>query len=73
MKEVNRRLLSQQGVPQFDPVRLSLADLVEQGQRLVAEQDAVKGSNLGEQYMRGVAWGDNGKGGWASSDEEAEQ
>jgi hypothetical protein len=67
VKEVNRRLLSKQGVPDFQPVPLTLEGLMAEGRRLVAEQDAINSSKLGELYMKGVAWGE-GKGAWGSSE-----
>ncbi|KAF8055666.1 rca [Scenedesmus sp. PABB004] len=58
ISEVNRRLLSQQGVPEFEPAAISLDGLVAEGRRLVAEQELVNSSKLSEAYMRGVAWGE---------------
>jgi len=51
VKEVNRRLLQQKNLPEFEPVPLSLASLVAEGMRLVAEQDLVNNTKLGEEYM----------------------
>lgn len=51
VKEVNKRLLSQQDLPEFEPVPLTLASLVAEGMRLVQEQELVSTSKLGEEYM----------------------
>ena len=51
VKEMNRRLLSQQDLPEFEPVPLTLAMLVAEGMRLVQEQQMVNNSKLGEEYM----------------------
>jgi SpoVK/Ycf46/Vps4 family AAA+-type ATPase len=68
VKEVNKRLLAQKNLPEFEPVPLTLASLVAEGMRLVTQQDLVNTNKLGEEYMRGVAWGDvDTGGGWANS------
>jgi hypothetical protein len=48
---MNRRLLSQQDLPEFEPVPLTLAMLVAEGMRLVQEQQMVNNTKLGEEYM----------------------
>ncbi len=53
-KEVHRRLINKEGLPEFEPVPLSLDMLLAEGRRLVAEQDAVNSAKLSEEYMRGV-------------------
>lgn len=66
--EVNKRLLSQTGVPEFTPVPISLDMLMAEGRRLVAEQEAVNTSRLGQLYMKGVVWGEAGADAWSSSE-----
>lgn len=61
VKEVNSRLISQRDLPEFEPVPLCLADLVAEGMRLVAEQELVNTTKLGEEYM--VRGGGKGGGG----------
>lgn len=57
VKEMNRRLMQQKNLPEFEPVPLSLASLVSEGMRLVAEQELVNTTKLGEEYMvRGGVW-----------------
>lgn len=56
-KEVHRRLINREGLPEFEPVPISLASLLAEGRRLVAEQDAVNSAKLSEEYMRGVKSG----------------
>jgi hypothetical protein len=53
-KEVHRRLINKEDLPEFEPVQLSLQDLLAEGRRLVAEQDAVMSAKLSEEYMRGT-------------------
>ncbi|WIA19725.1 hypothetical protein OEZ85_005651 [Tetradesmus obliquus] len=53
-KEVNRRLINKEGLPVFEPVAITVQDLLAEGRRLVAEQDAVNAAKLSEEYMRGV-------------------
>lgn len=53
-KEVHRRLINKEGLPEFEPVPLTLDLLTSEGRRLVAEQDAVNSAKLSEEYMRGV-------------------
>jgi hypothetical protein len=53
-KEVHRRLINKEGLPEFEPVQLTLQDLLAEGRRLVAEQDAVNSAKLSEEYMRGA-------------------
>jgi hypothetical protein len=53
-KEVNRRLINKEGLPEFEPVAVTLQDLLAEGRRLVAEQDAVNNAKLSEEYMRGA-------------------
>lgn len=48
---MNRRLLTQKDLPEFEPVPLNLAMLVAEGLRLVQEQDLVNSTKLGEEYM----------------------
>jgi hypothetical protein len=62
VKEMNARLLAQRGLPEFEPVPLTLDMLRAEGDRLAAEQDLVNNTHLGELYMKGVNW--------ASGDEE---
>jgi hypothetical protein len=58
VKEVNKRLLAQKNLPEFEPVPLTLASLVAEGMRLVTQQDLVNTNKLGEEYMvsRRVDW-----------------
>lgn len=51
-KDVHRRLVKQKDLPQFTPVRATLDVLVAEGERLVAEQDAVNSSKLSEDYLK---------------------
>eukprot|EP00878_Enallax_costatus_P019250 GHUV01020305.1.p1 GENE.GHUV01020305.1~~GHUV01020305.1.p1 ORF type:complete len:358 (+),score=81.86 GHUV01020305.1:442-1515(+) len=53
-KEVHRRLINKEGLPEFEPVPLTLDLLLAEGRRLVAEQDAVNNAKFSEEYMRGV-------------------
>jgi hypothetical protein len=58
---MNRRLLTQKDLPEFEPVPLTLAMLVAEGMRLVKEQELVNTSKLGEEYMVSVlCWGGGG-------------
>ncbi len=49
-----RSLASREGPPPFDPPPITLAALVAQGRRLVAEQEAVNSHKLAEEYMNGA-------------------
>lgn len=51
---MNKRLLQQKNLPEFEPVPLTLAMLVQEGMRLVKEQQLVNNNRLGEEYM--VSW-----------------
>lgn len=51
VKEVNKRLMTQKNLPEFEPVPLTLASLVAEGMRLVQQQDLVNTNKLGEEYM----------------------
>lgn len=73
VKEVNKRLLSQKDLPEFEPVPLTLADLLAEGRRLVGEQEAVNQGRLGELYMKGVVWGEDALGGWSSSEDSGDE
>ncbi|KIZ00211.1 hypothetical protein MNEG_7747 [Monoraphidium neglectum] len=62
--ELHRRLVKQKDLPQFDPVTATLGMLVAEGERLVAEQDAVNANKLSEEYLKHLreakkrsAWG----------------
>lgn len=41
-----------EGLPTFEPVNLHVEDLLKEGQRLVAEQDAVNRLKLSDEYMK---------------------
>jgi hypothetical protein len=73
VKEVNKRLLAQQDLPEFEPVPLQLSDLLSEGRRLVGEQEAVNAGRLGELYMKGVVWGEDGLGGWSGSEDSGDE
>ncbi|PRW44880.1 ribulose bisphosphate carboxylase oxygenase chloroplastic isoform C [Chlorella sorokiniana] len=52
MRELGRRLLAQEGLPQFEPVDLTLAMLLEEGRRLVQEQEMVNSMRLSDEYLK---------------------
>lgn len=52
MKEIARRLVRKEGLPEFEPVRLTLVDLLKEGERLQREQDYVNSMRLSEEYMK---------------------
>ena len=41
-----------EGLPTFEPVQLHVEDLLKEGSRLAAEQDAVMRLRLSDEYMR---------------------
>ena len=51
LKDLGRRLLRQEDLPQFEPVDLSLDMLLKEGRRLVMEQDMVMNMKLSEEYL----------------------
>ncbi|CAK0780317.1 hypothetical protein CVIRNUC_005010 [Coccomyxa viridis] len=52
MQELSRRLINREGLPTFEPVDLHVEDLLKEGRRLVAEQDAVNRLKLSDEYMK---------------------
>eukprot|EP01024_Parvocaulis_polyphysoides_P073597 TRINITY_DN9482_c0_g4_i2.p1 TRINITY_DN9482_c0_g4~~TRINITY_DN9482_c0_g4_i2.p1 ORF type:complete len:437 (-),score=50.92 TRINITY_DN9482_c0_g4_i2:275-1585(-) len=54
LKELSRRLVKQEDLPKFEPLQLTLQNLVAEGIRLAGEQQRVNEQKLSEQYMRGV-------------------
>ncbi|EFN56322.1 hypothetical protein CHLNCDRAFT_144763 [Chlorella variabilis] len=52
MRELGRRLLRQEDLPQFEPVDLTLLMLMEEGRRLQAEQDMVNSMRLSDEYLK---------------------
>ncbi|GBF99559.1 ribulose bisphosphate carboxylase oxygenase, chloroplastic [Raphidocelis subcapitata] len=53
--DLHRRLVKGADLPQFEPVTATLAALVAEGERLVAEQDAVNANKLSEEYLKHLA------------------
>jgi hypothetical protein len=52
MKELGRRLVRQENLPEFKPVDVTLAMLMKEGQRLVEEQDKVNSMRLSDDYFK---------------------
>ena len=52
LSELARRLVRQEGLPKFEPVELRLGSLLEEGERLVMEQDLVSSSRLSHEYLK---------------------
>ncbi len=52
LKELGRRLVNSENLPEFEPVDLRVADLIKEGERLVMEQDHVNSMRLSEQYLK---------------------
>ena len=44
--------LCREGLPTFEPVQLHVEDLLKEGRRLAAEQDAVNSLRLSDEYMK---------------------
>lgn len=51
MIELGRRLLHKEGLPEFEPVDLTMFMLMEEGRRLQSEQDFVSSMRLSDEYM----------------------
>jgi hypothetical protein len=51
MKKISERLARRRDLPQFEPVNLTLDSLMEEGDRLVHEQDMVNSMRLSDEYM----------------------
>lgn len=45
-------MICREGLPTFEPVKLHVEDLLKEGSRLAAEQDAVNRLRLSDEYMR---------------------
>lgn len=52
LKELGRRLVKSENLPEFEPVDLKVADLIKEGERLVMEQDHVNSMKLSEEYLK---------------------
>jgi hypothetical protein len=52
LKELGRRLLSQESLPVFEPLSLHVEDLIVEGRRLVQEQDHVNSMRLSNEYLK---------------------
>jgi len=52
LKELGRRLLSQDNLPVFEPLSLHVQDLIIEGRRLVQEQDHVNSMRLSNEYLK---------------------
>jgi hypothetical protein len=52
LKELGRRLVKQEDLPQFEPLQLTVDDLVVEGDRLVREQDNVNNFRLSNEYLK---------------------
>ncbi|CAL5221664.1 g3892 [Coccomyxa viridis] len=52
LQELSRRLINREGLPTFEPVKLHVEDLLKEGRRLAAEQDAVMRLRLSDEYMK---------------------
>ena len=48
----HRNMMCREGLPTFEPVQLHVEDLLKEGRRLAAEQDAVMRLKLSDEYMR---------------------
>lgn len=51
LKKISQRLLAKSELPQFEPVNLNLDTLVEEGERLVYEQEMVNSLRLSDEYI----------------------
>lgn len=52
MAQISERLVRQKDLPQFEPVDLTLDMLMEEGDRLVYEQEMVNNTRLSDEYLR---------------------
>lgn len=52
LQDLGRRLVRQEGLPTFEPVDLTLADLLKEGERLVYEQEMVNSMKLSDEYLK---------------------
>jgi hypothetical protein len=52
LKDLGRRLVRQEGLPTFEPVDLTLKDLMKEGERLVYEQEMVNSMKLSDEYLK---------------------
>eukprot|EP00892_Ulva_mutabilis_P004562 jgi/Ulvmu1/2478/UM137_0003.1 len=52
MSRISERLVRQKDLPQFEPVDLTLDMLIEEGDRLVYEQEMVNSMRLSDKYLR---------------------
>jgi len=52
LKELGRRLVRQENLPEFEPVNLKVSDLVKEGERLIKEQDHVNSLKLSKEYLK---------------------
>jgi hypothetical protein len=51
LKKISERLVKKRDLPQFEPMKLSLDMLMEEGDRLVYEQDMVNSLRLSDDYI----------------------
>ena len=52
LKELGRRLVHQEDLPQFEPLTLTVDDLIVEGDRLVREQDMINNVRLSNDYLK---------------------
>eukprot|EP00889_Picochlorum_renovo_P006595 jgi/Picre1/33625/NNA_001105.t1 len=52
LKELGRRLVHQENLPEFEPVNLKLENLMAEGRRLVREQDHLNSLKLSNEYLK---------------------
>lgn len=52
LKELGRRLVNGENLPEFEPVDLRVDDLIREGERLVMEQDHINSMRLSEEYLK---------------------
>ncbi|KAI8112003.1 hypothetical protein M9435_004498 [Picochlorum sp. BPE23] len=52
LKELGRRLVHQENLPEFEPVNLKLENLMAEGERLVREQDHLNSLKLSNEYLK---------------------
>jgi hypothetical protein len=52
LRKIGERLVSKDKLPEFEPVDLTLDSLVEEGDRLVYEQEMVNNMRLSDEYVK---------------------
>lgn len=61
LRELSRRLVTQEGLPEFETMALTMEPLLEEGRRLTYEQDMVNQTRLSLEYMGLVLEEDEGE------------